>query len=305
MCHTKSVRQSHRTWLMRAPALTLLITLMMTLGVGCHQERTESIRLMNQGIKAYRAGQIDSAVRSLEMAGAVDPSNYSAFYYQGMILNDQASKTHNEAQYQEAIKALRGCVAANKEHAEGYYQLGLAHYELSQTDEAIKAFDQAIQLKGGHGDASLLKGKALLVKRAYNEAQRSFHQAIRIKPQLIEPYQALSMLYRKFHQAAAAAQVLKNAIENHDEVYEFYRDLGQIYAGQEQFSKAIPLYEKALKLNPTASTLMFLLARAHMQSKDYRRAEVLLKTFMRRGVTAETQLEHKAAKQMLLEIKKR
>jgi len=305
MCHTKSVRQSHRTWLMRAPALTLLITLMMTLGVGCHQERTESIRLMNQGIKAYRAGQIDSAVRSLEMAGAVDPSNYSAFYYQGMILNDQASKTHNEAQYQEAIKALRGCVAANKEHAEGYYQLGLAHYELSQTDEAIKAFDQAIQLKGGHGDASLLKGKALLVKRAYNEAQRSFHQAIRIKPQLIEPYQALSMLYRKFHQAAAAAQVLKNAIENHDEVYEFYRDLGQIYAGQEQLSKAIPLYEKALKLNPTASTLMFLLARAHMQSKDYRRAEVLLKTFMRRGVTADTRLEHKAAKQMLLEIKKR
>jgi cytochrome c-type biogenesis protein CcmH/NrfG len=196
-------------------------------------------------------------------------------------------------------------VKANPEHAEAFYQLGVAHYELSQINEAIKAFDQAIQLKGGHGDASLLKGRALLVKRDYNEAQRSFHQSIRIKPQLIEPYQALSMLYRKFHQAAPAAQVLKNAIENHPDVYEFHRDLGQIYAGQDQYSKAIPLYETALKLNPSASTLMFLLARAYMESKDYRRAEVHLKTFMKRGVSAENRLEHKAAKQMLLEIKKR
>lgn len=304
MSHVTDVRQSYSHKQKRFPFIALLTSLMIA-SVGCHQERTESIRLMNQGIKAYRAGQINSAVRSLEMAGEVDPSNDSAFYYQGMILNDQASKSHNEAQFQAAIKALRGCVAANKEHTEGYYQLGLAHYELSQMDEAIKAFDQAIQLKGGHGDASLLKGKALLVKRSYNDAQRSFHQAIRIKPQLIEPYQALSMLYRRFHQAAPAAQVLKNALDNHPDVYEFYRDLGQIYAGQEQYSKAIPLYEKALKINPTASTLMFLLARAHMASKDFRRAEVLLKTFLRRGVSADNRLEHKAAKQMLLEIKNR
>jgi tetratricopeptide (TPR) repeat protein len=259
---------------------------------------------MNQGIQAFRAGQTSAAIRSLELAGDADPTHDVVFYYLGMILNDQGSASSDPAMFESAMKALKRGIEANPEGAELRYQLGVALYELSRLDEAIAAFDEAIKLKGGHGDASLLKGKAHLTRHEYNEAQRAFHQAIRLKPELTEPYQALAMLYRRFHQAAPAAHVLKNAIENHEGVYEFQRDLGQIYAEQGQYDKAIPLYEDALKLNPSAATLMFLLANAHLESKDYRRAEVHLKSFLRNASSSEHSLERKAAKQLLLEIKK-
>ena len=113
------------------------------------------------------------------------------------------------------------------------------------------------------------------------------------------------MLYRHFRQDAHAAQVLKNAIENHPDVYEFYRDLGQVYAKQEQYAKAIELYEQGLKINPSAATLMFLTASAYMESNDDRRAELHLNSFMRHSSSSEHALERKAATQMLLELKKR
>ena len=124
-----------------------------------------------------------------------------------------------------------------------------------------------------------------------------------MKPQLKEPYQALAQLYARFRQAGPAAQVLKNAIENHPEHYEFKRDLGQVYDGQGQFSSSIPLYESAHTLDPSDATVIFLLAQAYFKMGDARSAEVYARKFLQQGARAD-KLEVLAAKKMLLDIKK-
>jgi tetratricopeptide (TPR) repeat protein len=270
---------------------------------GCHPERAESIKLMNDGIKAFRGGNSISAIRSLELAGDVDPSNDRAFFYQGIILNDLGRDTSNNERFEAAAKALKRCTEVNAKDPEAFYQLGVAQEALGRLEEAVQAFDQAIALKGGHGEAALRKGLALLVRRRFNDAQDAFQLAIRVKPQLTEPYQALATLYMRFRQAGPAAQVLKNAIENHPTVYEFKRDLGQVYEGQGQVMSAIPLYEAAHALDPSESTLLFLLAKAYFKVSDMRSAEVYTRKFLQQGARAD-KLEILAAKKMLLDISK-
>ncbi len=283
-------------------AAALVAPVSLALG-GCHPERAESIKLMNDGIKAFRAGNTISAIRSLEMAGDVDPSNDRAFFYQGIILNDLGRDTSESERFEAAAKALKRCGEINPQDPEAFYQLGVAYEALGRVEEAVKAFDQAIALKGGHGEAALRKGLTLLVRRRFNDAQDAFQLAIRVKPQLTEPYQALATLYMRFRQAAPAAQVLKNAIENHPDVYEFKRDLGQVYEGQGQLMSAIPLYESAAALEPNSATLLFLLAKAYFKVNDMRSAEIYTRKFLQQGARAD-KLEMLAAKKMLLDIAK-
>ena len=282
------------TALLAAPSLTLS---------ACHPERAESIKLMNEGIKSFRAGGSSAAIRSLEMAGDVDPTNDRAFFYQGIILNDLGRATSESTHFEAAAKALKRCAEVNPKDPEAFYQLGVAYEALGRVEEAVKAFDQAIALKGGHGEAALRKGLTLMVRRRFNDAQDAFQLAIRVKPQLTEPYQALANLYVRFRQAGPAAQVLKNAIENHPDVHEFKRDLGQIYEGQGQFASAIPLYESAHTLDPSDSTVLFLIAKAYFKMGDLRSAEVYARKFLAQGARAD-KLEILAAKKMLLDIKK-
>jgi len=53
---------------------------------GCHEERNQSIRLMNEGLKLVKRDRMGEAVKTFAEAAQVDPTNDRARYYQGMVL---------------------------------------------------------------------------------------------------------------------------------------------------------------------------------------------------------------------------
>jgi tetratricopeptide (TPR) repeat protein len=270
----------------------------------CHPERTESIKLMNHGLRAFKSGLVSDAIRDLEQAARVDPTNDRAHFYQGIILNELGRGNGDPDHFESAARALKKSIEVNSQDAESHYQLGVAQVELRYFKKAIEAFKLAIGLKESHGEAQFRMGLALQQIEKYNDAQDAFHAAIRAKPQISKSYTALSQLYVRFKQPAPAAQVLKNAIENHPDVFEHYRDLGLIYEGQGQLSKAIQLYEDASKRQTKQTSIDYLLAQAYFKSKDYRSSEIFIKRYLGRSHSQEERLQVIAAQKLMLMIRK-
>jgi tetratricopeptide (TPR) repeat protein len=282
----------------------LLITTCCTLSA-CHPERTESIRLMNKGLRAYKASQISAALSSLEKAAQVDPSNDQASYYQGIILNDLGRGEENPDRFEDAVRAFRKAIDSNSQSANTHYQLGVALKELGLEAKAIKSFRDAIALQNNYGEAYHRMGLLLQDQANYNDAQKAFHSAIISKPQLSIAYDALAQLYLRFKQPALAAQVLKNAIENHPDELEHYRSLGEIYEDQSQYARAVKLYEQALTQDPNHAPVLFLMARTHYKNKDLRAAEIYLKRYLNRSHTADEKLQLLSARKLLMSIRKK
>ncbi len=52
---------------------------------GCNQDRNESNRLMNQGIKYYKMKKLSRAVDFFGQASLKNPKNHAALFYKGLI----------------------------------------------------------------------------------------------------------------------------------------------------------------------------------------------------------------------------
>ena len=67
------------------PILSLAVFGAAIIMVGCHQERNESIRLMNKGLERAKQDKLSQAVDFLQKAAEADPTNHRALYYTGLI----------------------------------------------------------------------------------------------------------------------------------------------------------------------------------------------------------------------------
>lgn len=285
--------------------LTSLILLSACLSLNaCYPERVESIKLMNDGIKAYRSGQSTTAIRLLARSAETDPTNHRALFYRGLILNDMGRTEEREDRFRDAVQSLEASVKINQEDPEVFYQLGVALAELKKEAEALRAFHNAQQNKS-HGEAAYRSGLIYLAQEEYNKAQESFRTAIIAKPDLGLAYTQLALLYRRFNHTSSAATVLKTAIENDPETTGHYRDLGEVYAQLQQYPKAIQLYESALQDQPTNAPLTFLIGQASFYFGDTQSAEIYLNKYLRMGHTRDEKKMIAKAKSLLGDIRKK
>ena len=120
-----------------------------------------------------------------------------------------------------------------------------------------------------------------------------------------EAYSALAGLYLKFKIHSHAAQVLKNAIENHPEEARHYRDLGLIYQQLQNYPQALDILEKGFEKNESASDFLYFLGETYVQMQDDRRAEVYFHRYLKKGTPKEEKIMVAAAQKRLSEITKR
>jgi tetratricopeptide (TPR) repeat protein len=273
----------------------------------CHQERNQSIRLMNEGIKANKAGRDSVAIEKLREAAIADPTNGWASFYLAGILDKSAS---NPQGFEEAVKAYQQAIEAIPTEFIFRYYLATCYAKQEENQLVIDTLLKAIPLKTKGksvvtlGSVYYRLGQAYEQLSQYDKAQEAWHQAISNSPQQLEPYSALAKLYMKFEVPSHAAQVLKNAIENHPDHERHYRDLGQIYQRLNQYNQAIDILEKGFERNETATDFLFLLGEAYLANKDDRRAEVYFRRFISKGHPKEEALMVQVAQIRIQEIVK-
>ncbi len=92
------------------------------------------------GLKALQGGDVDGAIRMLELACSADPSDYQAHIYLGAAYS-QAQRAG------DAINVLTHAVELQPSNAQARYNLATAMERGGHSEQAVAVFEQAIMLQ--------------------------------------------------------------------------------------------------------------------------------------------------------------
>ena len=288
-------------------------SLIVVMSVGCHQERNESIRLMNAGVKLAQEGQAESALDQLVRASTVDPTNHRAFFNQGIILQKRK-------RFEEAKKAFQSAVKGSPERGEYLYQLGMTLHEMKAYAQAIPVLKKSSEVRPNHGETWLRLGECQVATEAFDAAQDTLIRAIELKPLLPKTYLNLARLYSDFRQFPHAIQTYKTGIDvltaAQEEGYKtreldsvilaLHQDLGAVYRRMDRSEQAIEVLTAARKLKKNEPTTLFNLG---MILKDIKGREAeagtILKKYISLSGTSQTPWRKRSAEEAYDKIKAR
>ena len=102
--------------------------------------------LQTAGVNSLKAGRVDEAVKSLQMAAGMDPQNYDTFAFLGAAYARQ-----NNAE--SSRRAFGKAVQLKPESAKARFNLGMAHEKCGNVEAARACFEQAVEMDPNYAQA--------------------------------------------------------------------------------------------------------------------------------------------------------
>ncbi len=239
--------------------------------------RTESFRLLNEGVAAYKRGEYVKAVDSLRRSAAMALNSFRAHYYLGLALS-------GDRRYEEAVEALTVALDLDPTHLQAHVARGDAFLKLGDTGEAMAEYYRAIKLRPefppaldgiarvheamaddekairffersiasnrGYADAYTHLGDLYLRLNRIDEAVRLLAEAVSIRPDFAPGLNRLALAYGQLGLANQAVATIRKAIELQPNVAEHHATLGRIQLGLELVANAETAFMQALGLDP-------------------------------------------------------
>ena len=263
--------------------------LLFGIGLGCHQERNQSIRLMNAGVKLAQEGRSEEALSRFRDAAEADPTNHRAYFNEGIIL--QKNK-----RFAEAKDAFTNAVKGSPERGEYLYQLGMVLHEMKAYADAIPVLKKSSEVRPTHGETWLRLGECQLATEDFDGAQDTLIKSIELKPLLSKSYLNLGRLYADFRQFRHSIQTYKTGIDVLSSAQKegfsakelggvllaLHQDLGAVYRRLDRTEQAIETLTAARKLKSDEPATLFNLG---MILKDVQGRESEAKSILKRYIS--------------------
>jgi tetratricopeptide (TPR) repeat protein len=274
------------------------LALLLTVAVGCSQDRAKAVNEMNKGIEAFQSGQSIEAVKYLKAAKDTDPTFAEPALYLGQLYHRELNELDN------AEQAYREAQQRKPQDPDIAYKLGTVLAEKDDHSEAIALFDQAIEKDAAHAKALFRKGRSQQALGENAEAVDSYMKSIRadarMKMDEDDPggaaYHALGDLYVNYGFYDKALAVYENGVLNNGEVARLHAGLGLAQLKLKRFAEAAESLEKALTLDPTHVSATFNLAVARNELGEHDAAIAVLEQYLSR---AQDQARRSAAQGLL------
>lgn len=262
---------------------TVLVVMAAVLAVGCSKARTESIALVNQGIRAYQANELEEAITLFSGAAARDPKNAQAHFQLGMIyLYDK--KGADDAEQKRFLEAAEAELATARKldprDPDILFQLGRLSLLRNDVDAALARFQEVIQLAPEHAAALYWAGHALEKKGKLVEADDMYRRSIAADPTYARSFSALGMMYLNQRAEAAAKAVLAEGARINPEDPAVHHNLGLVHLTLGEVDEAVQEITRSLELDPEDATAAFNLANALVRKQRYKEASFYLKKFI-------------------------
>jgi len=262
----------------RLPTIAIgLLAMFVLTGSNCSRARVESLTQMNEGVAAAQQKRYVDAVKALERASAIDPTNDQAFYNMALV--------HIELRSFDAAKDdLNRAIAANPQVAGYYEKLGTVQIELDDWVGAKGSFEQAIAL-----DPAIFKAYYKLAQveehlEDFQSALQHYTQAIQAGPRFLEAYSELGRLYAEQGYLDQAAQVLQSGISvampGTEEEAKAHYLLGTVYQEQGNRDMAIEEFRSALGVSPGMRDALFSLGWTYSEANNREEARRYLKKYV-------------------------
>ncbi len=262
---------------------TVLIVMAAVLAVGCSKARTESISLVNKGIRAYQANELEEAITLFAAAAARDPKNAQAHFQLGMVYlyDKKGADDVEEQRFLDAADAsLNAARKLDSRDPDILFQLGRLALIRNDIDAGLARFQEVIQLAPQHAAALYWAGYALQKKGKLVEADDMFRRAIQADPTYSRAYSALGMMYLNQRAEEAARLVLEEGARHSPEDAAIHHNLGLVYLTQGKVDEGIHELGRSMELDPDDPNAAFNLANALVQKQRYKEASFYLKKFI-------------------------
>jgi tetratricopeptide (TPR) repeat protein len=153
----------------------------------------------------YDSGRYDAAIARLRVIVQREPAFVRAYDNLGLCYDAQNQPEEAARHYREAIRRTRD---TGEKWPWPFLNLGVLLKQRGEMEEAEALFREALEIDPGFAQALYHLGTVLEQSERTDDAVQMLHRAAAADPAYAEPYFALSRIYRRQGQVAAADAAL-------------------------------------------------------------------------------------------------
>jgi len=205
--------------------------------------RTESFRLLNQGVAAYKKGDYAEAVAALERSTSMALNSFRGYFYLGLA-------RIGDRRYPEALQALDVALDLDPGHLQSHIAAGDAHLKMGDLPESRASYFRGLKLRPEY--AAALDGLARVYEAEADEQQAVvyFRRAIASNRGYAAAYTHLGDLYLRNEQFREAVELLEEAVSIRPDFAQGLNRLAQAYGRLGLENEAVAAIRKAIELEP-------------------------------------------------------
>ena len=189
-------------------------------------------KLLQQGEIFFQRKQYALAKNIYKKILEIEPSNFDALYFQGII---EALENNNEL----AIEYLKKASSVSPANIDVLYNIGLIYQRLNSNDESIQYYNKVLLINPHHTNTHNNIGNILIGLNLNEEALKSYNLSISSNPYNYLAYLNKAKTLHKLQRFTEAALVFKQVISLKKDLCEAYSLCGLSYLKAEQYEKAI------------------------------------------------------------------
>lgn len=259
-------------------------------------QKEEADRHYNDGIAAFKNGNLDKAIQEFQRATELNKTDAMAFCWLGFTYMKKGQTT-------EAIQNFSRALQLDPKYALAHNNLGTAYWEVGKTlqasgqkdkaaeefNKAVTSYEQAVMLKPDYTEARFNLASAYLEMGKYQDAIQHFlrvvdqlRKQLQAKPtdsalcdNLAQAYYGLGQAYEAIdqnHMAEAIGAYSKARDMNaQDENYQLA--FGLALYREARFKDAIVPLQEALRLNSHLAPAHLALGMCYLKTGNYRAAQ--------------------------------
>jgi tetratricopeptide (TPR) repeat protein len=290
-----------------AAVLAALLVVPPALAGKASDVRTESFRLVNEGVAAVNRGEYDAAVGPLRRASSMALNSFRAHFYLGVALvgarryaeaveplrialdlDPKHLQAHvvlgdaylRQGDVREAMASYTRSLQLRAEFPQGLDGLGRAYEALAQDDRAQEHYERAILSNRAYADAYTHLGDLLLRKGRYDEAIQLLREAITVRPDYGPGFTRLALAYSQIGLDNEAVATVNRAIEIEPAVPEHRAALGSILLRMDRLDVSEVAFLAALDRDSGLPEARRGLAEISRRRGDYAKAKEQLEAIL-------------------------
>lgn len=217
------------------------------------------------GQQAFKAKSYQDAVKFLGMVKGADRKKAS-------FLSMYGEAAFEVKDFPRALITYKDLALMTPKDAAIFKRLFEICSKTGASEDALNYLKKYTALKPADADAQKDLGDALYGKKEFPGALVAYKNALRYDPNIKGFHKKYVELVLKLGKPQEKMPALQGAIKAGEADASIYSQLGQIYNGAKNYSKAIEMYEKASQLDPKNAEILSSLAECQMKKGDLKGA---------------------------------
>ena len=184
-----------------------------------------------------------SALKYLELARKLDPSNERFLYNEGGALS-------RLKRYPEAIERYQQAVKLKPDKNEAWNNMGSAYQETGQYQKAIECYRKAINYRSDDYQSHNNMGVAFAALGNFGKAINCYERALKYKVGYYQALRNMGNAFYKLGQYEDAVVRFQEATDYKSDYHEAWHGMGVAFSALRQYRDAIDSYQQAVHFAP-------------------------------------------------------